>query len=61
MEVWTVWERVNDWPENGGGDYLQLIFKDKEGAEKYCERRSKEAEEDGEEEISFYVEAWPVY
>lgn len=61
MIVWIVWERIDDWPENGGGDYLMFIFKNKEDAEKYCKQQNKEAEENGKEEISFYVEEWPVY
>lgn len=61
MTVWTVWERIDDWPENGGGDYLQLIFRNKKDAEKYCEQQNREAEEDRQEEVSFYIEEWPLY
>ena len=61
MIVWTVWECVHDWPESGGGCYLQRIFQSKEDAEKYCEQQNREAEEDKEEEISFYVEEWQVF
>lgn len=63
MIVYTVWERVNDWPESGGGDYLQRIFRSKEEAEKYCEQMNKQAEEDYREDniIHYYVEKWPVY
>ncbi len=61
MTVWTVWERVDDWPEMGGGDYLQLIFKSKEDAEKYCEQQNRQAEEDRQEDVFFYIEEWPVY
>lgn len=60
MIVYTVWERVNDWPESGGGDYLLRIFKNKEDAEKYCEQENKDVE-GREENISFYIEEWPVY
>lgn len=61
MIVYTVWERVDDWPEDGGGDYLKRIFQDKDDAEMYCEKLNKEAKEDESEEISFYVEEWPVH
>lgn len=61
MIVYTVWERVDDWPEDGGGDYLKCIFKNKEDAEKYCEQQNREAEEDEEEDVSFYVEEWPLH
>lgn len=60
MTVWTVWEHVNEWLGDGG-DYLERIFQNKEDAEKYCKQKNKEAKEDEEEEISFYVEDWPVY
>lgn len=61
MTVWTLWKRINDWPESGGGDYLKRIFQNKEDAEKYCEQKNKEAKEDEEEDYSFYVEEWPLY
>jgi hypothetical protein len=36
MTVYTVWEIVDDYPEEGGGEYLVEIFQKKEAAEKYC-------------------------
>lgn len=60
MIVWTVWERVHDWPENGGGDYLNRIFQTEEDAQKYCEQKNREMKEE-EEDIAYYVEKWPVY
>ena len=60
MFVYIVFGNVIDYPENGGGEYLQRIFRDKEEAEKYCEQMKKEAEE-YEEDVTYYVEKWPVY
>lgn len=60
MTVWTVWERVDDWPEEGGGDYLRRIFQNKEDAERYCEQQNREAKEYAED-IFYYVKEWQVY
>lgn len=59
MTVWTVWGCVHVWPELGGGCYLLCIFQNKEDAEKYCEQQKREAEED-REDVSFYIEEWPL-
>lgn len=61
MTVWTVWERVNTWPEDGGGDYLERIFQNKDDAEMYCEKLNEEARKDGREESYFSVEEWPLH
>lgn len=61
MTVWTVWKSIDDWPKNGGGDWLKRIFQNKENAKKCCEQMNREAKEDGEEEVSFYIEEWPLY
>lgn len=61
MTVWTVWERVDDWPESGGGDYLKRIFQNKEDAEKYCKQMNGEAEEIEVGDTSFCVEEWPLH
>lgn len=60
MIVYTVWEYIIDYPENGGGEHLLRIFQDKEEAEKYCEQMEKEAEE-YEEDATYYIEKWQVY
>ncbi len=39
--VYLIWEDVNDWPEDGGGTYLEAIFANKEDADKECERLNK--------------------
>ena len=39
--VYLIWEDVDDWPEDGGGTYLEAIFANKEDADKECERLNK--------------------
>ena len=39
--VYLIWENVSDWPEDGGGTYLEAIFANKEDADKECERLNK--------------------
>ena len=39
--VYLIWEDVSDWPEDGGGTYLEAIFANKENADKECERLNK--------------------
>ena len=60
MTVWVVFECIYDWPENGGGSFMQKIFQNKEDAEKYCEQMNKEVKED-EEDISYYVGECKVF
>ena len=60
MIVWIVWECINDWPEDGGGTYLQRIFRNKENAEKYCEQMNRKAEEERDKDIFYYIEDWPL-
>lgn len=36
MTVYLVWQNVDDYPEEGGGEFLEEIFQKKEDAEKYC-------------------------
>jgi len=39
--VYLIWEDVDDWPEDGGGTYLEAIFANKEDADKECEKLNK--------------------
>lgn len=39
--VYLIWEEVDDWPENGGGTYLEAIFANFEDADKECEKLNK--------------------
>ncbi len=41
FDVYLIWEDVNDWPEDGGGTYLDSIYANKEDADKECERLNK--------------------
>jgi hypothetical protein len=42
MTVYTVWEIVDEYPEDGGGEYLVEIFQKKEAAEKLCKELNDE-------------------
>ena len=54
MKVYIVWQVVDDYPENGGGEYLEDIFLNYEKANKFLKERQKEVEEEGEEDIISY-------
>ena len=41
MKVYTVWEIIDDYPEAGGGEYLDCIFQNEEDAIAYCEKKNK--------------------
>lgn len=41
FDVYLIWEDVEDWPEDGGGTYLDSIYANKEDADKECERLNK--------------------
>ena len=41
FDVYLIWEDVEDWPEDGGGTYLEAIFANKEDAGRECERLNK--------------------
>ncbi len=68
MKVWTVWEFVDDYPENGGGEFLNKIFLNEDDANTYCNKMNKEEEEDeaswysGEKSlISYFVVEWEAF
>ena len=56
MKIWLVWEDVNDYPESGGGIYLDDIFLEEEDAKAYCEERNEIVKD--VENTSFYVQFW---
>ena len=56
--VWTVWEKVEDYPEMGGGDYLVKIYYKKETAEKYCHELNTGLHD---ENTAYYIEEWPIF
>ena len=41
FDVYLIWEDVEDWPENGGGTYLEAIYANKEDADKECKKLNK--------------------
>ena len=43
MTVYLVWQSVDDYPEEGGGEFLEEIFQEKEAAEKYCKELNNTA------------------
>lgn len=58
MKVWIVWEVVDDYPENGGGEYVNEIFADELDAIDYCQK--KNCDPDIDENITFEVNPWEV-
>lgn len=58
MKVWLIWETVEDYPENGGGEYLHEIFSDEEKAKAYCKKMNED--EDKDEDTTFEVTSWEV-
>lgn len=57
MKVYLVWEIINDYPEAGGGEYLNEIFLDENKAKDFCKRLTEENEE---EEIEYEVRSWEI-
>ena len=57
MKVWIVWQDVNDWPESGGGAYVEDIFKTEEEANAFCEKKNHE---ETHENTSYFVKPWEV-
>lgn len=58
MKVWLIWEVIDDWRENGGGEYLDNIFSDEEKAKAYCKEKNEDVEKD--EDTTFEVTSWEV-
>jgi hypothetical protein len=58
MKIWIVWECVNDYPENGGGEYVSEIFANELDAIDYCTQ--KNCDMDIPEETTFEVHPWEV-
>ena len=42
MKVYIVWEIVHDFPENGGGEYLENIFLSYSKAETFVKKKQKD-------------------
>lgn len=62
MKIYVVFEVIDDYPENGGGEYADAIFFNPVNAKKYAERKQHEwnARKDCEEDnyFSWEVRAW---
>ena len=57
MKVWIVWEIVDAYPEEGGGEYINAIFKNENAAINFCERKKREC---CGSDTTFEVSSWPV-
>lgn len=57
MVVYLVWQDVDDYPEEGGGQYLDAIFQNKKDADTYCQMINPSFHNDN---ISYFVEEWKV-
>lgn len=55
--VYLIWVDINDWPENGGGTYLDSIYANKEDADRECERLNRNPPS---KEVRYYVGKAPV-
>lgn len=57
MIVFTVWQDVDDYPEMGGGEYLEEIFRNEKDAEKFCQEMNSGKWEDN---ITYFIRKMEV-
>lgn len=61
MKVYIVWEIVDDYPEDGGGEYLEDIFLNYDKAKVFLEEKQKEAkEEETDNYISYEIRPFEI-
>ena len=57
-KIFIVWEDVDDYPEMGGGEYLEKVFSEKENAERYCAELNNKKHQ---KNTSYYVDEVEVF
>ena len=61
MKIYVVIEDINDYPEDGGGEFPDAVFLNYVNAEKYAKRKQQETEARGgyaRECTTWRVETW---
>jgi HSP20 family molecular chaperone IbpA len=61
MKAYLVWEIVDDYPEDGGGEYLENIFLNYDKAKVFLKGKQKEArEEETDNYISYEIREFEI-
>ena len=58
MKIYVVIEDIDDYPEDGGGEYPDAVFLNYVNAEKYATRKRNEAKAWDKTNVSYRVETW---
>jgi len=58
MKIYVVIEDIDDYPEDGGGEYPDAIFLNYNNAEKYAKRKKKEANAWKKTNVFYRIETW---
>lgn len=61
MKIYVVIEDVDDWPENGGGEYPVAIFLNYANADKYATRKKIQANTRNKTYVYYRVETWETF
>ena len=58
MRIYVVIEDIDDYPEDGGGEYPDAVFLNYINAEKYATRKRQEAIAWDKTDVYYRVETW---
>ena len=58
MRIYVVIEDIDDYPEDGGGEYPDAVFLNYANAEKYATRKKIEANAWGRTNVFYRIEPW---
>lgn len=58
MKIYVVIEDIDDYPEDGGGEYPDAVFLNYVNAEKYATRKKAEAKAWDKANVFYRVETW---
>lgn len=58
MKIYVVIEDIDDYPEDGGGEYPDAVFLNYVNAERYATRKRMEANTWGKTNVFYRVETW---
>ena len=58
MKLYVVIEVIDDYPEDGGGEYPDAVFLNYVNAEKYATRKRQEAIAWNKTDVYYRVETW---
>lgn len=60
MKVYLVWEIISDYPEAGGGEYLEDIFLSYDKAKFFLEKKQEEVKKSGDNNIFYKIEPFEI-